>query len=132
MADATDIYGKAFRNGSAVLLARVVGGDGVPLVRSDIASAEYSLHELDRDDPDSREPVTGHTAVSLAVEDVVFDGLQTDITWTMDSMGYNFRHVLAVDTNDAFAIAGRDYLIEFRLTPVTGQVIIVRFRIYVI
>ena len=49
-----------------------------------------------------------------------------------DAVGYNFRHVLDVSENQAFAIAGRRYLIEFQLTPVSGQVILVRFRVNVI
>jgi hypothetical protein len=40
--------------------------------------------------------------------------------------------VLDVSLHPAFAIAGRRFLIEYQLTPATGQVILVRFRINVI
>jgi hypothetical protein len=132
MADATDIFGTAFKNGSATLLARVVGGNGQPVVQADIASASYTAYLLDDRDADSRTAVTGHTAVSLVVADVIFDTLQTDALWTVDDVGYNFRHVLDVSANPAFATAGRRFLVEFKLIPNTGQVILVRFRVNVI
>ena len=132
MADAADIYGTALKNGSATLLARVVGGDGTAILPADVASAKYSVYLLDDQDPDSRTAVTGHTSVSLTVADVIFNSLQTDALWTIDGTGYNFRHVMDVSTNPAFAIAGRRFLVEYELTPASGQVILVRFRVNVI
>jgi len=132
MADAGDIHGTAFKNGSATLLARVVGGGGQAIAQADIASAEYSVYLLDDQDADARTAVTGHAGVSLNVADVIFNSLQTDALWTVDTTGYNFRHVLDVSANAAFAAAGRRYLVEFTLTPASGQVILVRFRINVI
>ncbi len=132
MADAADIHGTALKNGSATLLARVVGNDGLPIVRADLASIKYSVYLLDDQDANARTVVTGHDDVSLTVADVIFDTLQTDALWTVDATGYNFRHVLDVSANPAFAMAGRRYLVEFELTPTAGQVILVRFRTNVI
>lgn len=132
MADAADIHGTAFKNGSVTLLARVVGADGQPIVQTDIASAKYSLYLLDDQDPDGRTAVAGHTGVSLTVAEVIFNSLQTDALWTVDEAGYNFRHVLDVSANQAFSLAGRRFLVEFELTPGSGQVILVRFRVNVI
>jgi len=132
MADARDVHGNAYKNGSATLLARVVGHDGAAVVPGDFAGADYSVYLLDDHDPDARTPVTGHQDVALSVSEVLFAALQTDDLWTVDELGYNFRHVLDVSGNPAFAIAGRRYLVEFRLAPVSGQVILVRFRINVI
>jgi hypothetical protein len=132
MADAIDFFGTAFKNGSLTLLARVVGGSGANIVRADLASAKYSIFLLDDQNPNHRDVVTGHDNVTLTVADVVFDTLQTATIWTADTTGYNFRHTLDVGTNPAFAIAGRRYLVEYRLVPVSGQVILVRFRINVI
>jgi hypothetical protein len=70
--------------------------------------------------------------VSLLVANCIFDTLQTDPIWTVDAIGYNFRHVLDVSAHPAFAIAGRRYLIEYQLTPTAGQTILVRFRLSVI
>ncbi len=132
MATAADTYGSAFKNGSVTLLARVVGKDGANIVQADIASAKYSVYLLDDQDADSRTAITGHTAVGLTVADVVFNTLQNDALWTVDEIGYNFRHVLDVSANQAFTIAGRRFLVEFELTPSSGQVILLRFRINVI
>ena len=132
MAEAADLHGTAMKNGSVTLLARIVGAAGANIIRADIGSIRYSVYLLDDQDADARTPVTGHTDASLTVADVVFDSLQTDVLWTADSLGYNFRHVLDVSSDAAFAIAGRRYLVEYRLTPAVGQVILARFRINVI
>ena len=132
MAEVIDIHGSAFKNGSATLLARIVGPDGANILQSDINTIEYTVYLLDDQDPDSRTPVTGHTDVALTVADVIFNTLQTDAIWTVDATGYNFRHVLDVSSNQAFAVAGRRYLVEYQLTPAVGQMILVRFRINVI
>jgi hypothetical protein len=132
MADAIDIYGTAFKNGSAVLLARIVDQRGINVVQADLSAIKYTVYLLDGQNPDSRTAVTGHTNVSLLVANCIFDTLQTDPIWTVDAIGYNFRHVLDVSAHPAFAIAGRRYLIEYQLSPTAGQAILVRFRLNVI
>ena len=132
MAHASDIFGTVFKNGSATLLARVVGADGTPVKQADIASAEYGVYLLDDDDPDAAAVVTGHDGVSIGVSSLIFDTLQTDGVWDVDSTGYNFKHVLDVSTNQAFTVAGRTYRIVFELTPADGQTILVRFRVHAI
>jgi hypothetical protein len=132
MAEALDIYGAAFKNGSATLMARIVGANGVNITQADIATISYSAFLLDDRNPDSRTPVTGHSAITLPVYQVVFNTLQNDATWTVDSIGYNFRHVLDTAVHPVFAVAGRRYLVEYALTPLSGQVVLVRYRINVI
>jgi hypothetical protein len=132
MAEAMDIFGAAFKNGSATLMARIVGSNGVNITQADIATIRYSVYMLDDQNPDARTPVTGHSQVTLLVYSIVFNSLQTDATWTVDAVGYNFRHILDVAANPAFPVAGRRYLIEYALTPLSGQVILVRYRINVI
>jgi hypothetical protein len=132
MATAADTFGTAFKHGSLTLLARVVGKDGVNIVQADIASVSYSVYLLDDQDADGRAAVEGHGDVSLSVSEVIFNTLQNDPLWTVDETGYNFRHVLDVTEHQAFTVAGRRFLVEFVLTPYSGQVILVRFRINVI
>jgi len=132
MADASDIHGVVFKNGSAPLLARVVGADGTPVTQADVASARYSVSLLDENDPDAATPVTGHTGVAVDVASLIFDGLQLDDLWDVDGTGYNFRHVLDVSAQPAFATAGRSYRVVFELVPAAGQVILVRFRVHAI
>ena len=132
MAEAIDIYGTAFKNGSVTLLARIVGGEGDNIVRADVIAVKYTVYLLDDQNPDSRTAVAGHTDAALVVAEVISDTLQTDAIWTVDEIGYNFRHVLDVSAHPAFAVAGRRYLVEYQLTPAVGQMILVRFRINVI
>jgi len=128
MADAMDVHGNVFKNGAAVLLARVVGDDGSAVVQADISSGAYSVYLLSDAQADQRTAVSGHQDVALVIADVIFDAMQTDSIWTVDATGYNFRLALDVSANQAFAVAGRRYLVEVRLTPASGQVIVVRFR----
>jgi hypothetical protein len=132
MAEAQDIYGTAFKNGSATFLARLVGNHGGYLVPADVTAAAYSVHLLDDRNADGRTPVAGHSAVSLTVGQVLFDALQTDAVWSADSIGYNFKHALDVAAHPAFAVAGRRYLVEYVLTPASGPMILLRFRVNVI
>jgi hypothetical protein len=132
MAEAIDIHGTAFKNGSVTLLARIVGQNAANIGQASITAVKYTVFLLDDQNPDSRTAVADHDNVTLAVSSVIFNALQTDSLWTVDAIGYNFRHVLDVSTHAAFTIAGRRYLVEYRLTPTTGQTILVRFRINVI
>jgi hypothetical protein len=132
MAEAIDIHGTAFKNGSVTLLARIVGAGGANILQADINTVKYTAYLLDDQNADSRTAVAEHANVALVVADVIFDALQTDAIWTVDATGYNFRHVLDVSAHQAFAVAGRRYLIEYQLTPAVGQMILVRFRINVI
>ena len=132
MAEAIDIHGTAFKNGSVTLLARVVGAGGENVLPADINTVKYSVYLLDDQNADSRTAVAGHANATLTVADVIFSTLQTDPMWTVDTTGYNFRHGLDVSAHPAFAVAGRRYLVEYQLTPTVGQMILVRFRINVI
>jgi hypothetical protein len=131
---ATDIFGTAFKNGTATLMARILGADAAPIRQADVQSIVYSIYLLDDGNADLRRPVPGHAEVPLAVGDVIRDTLQSAAPWdsTADATGYNFGHTPDVSQQQAFPTAGRRYLVEYRLTPPVGQVILVRFRINVI
>ena len=70
-----------------------------------------------------------HSAVALTVASVVFDSYQTDDVWTKDDTGYNFKHQIDISSNEAFAVAGREYLVVVDLTPTSGQKIPIRFKV---
>lgn len=129
MALARDFCGTVFRNGTAVLLARVVDSHGDNVNQASIISVSYTIFALEPNEPESLTPVEGHENVSLDVEDVVFDVLQTDSGWTVDETGYNFRHELDVSTDEAFTQAGRVYQARYELQPVTGQKLVFRFQL---
>jgi hypothetical protein len=131
-ANAADTYCTVQKYGTATFMARIVGADGTPVQQTDITAVSYGLFLLDDQDADARTPVAEHDDVDLTEGEVLFDVLQTDFIWTVDAVGYNFRHTLDVSENPAFEIAGRRYLLEYRLTPAVGQMILVRFRVNVI
>jgi hypothetical protein len=124
---AEDIHTTAFKNGTARLCARLYK-DGADIHRADVSTIVYSVFLLDDQDPDARTAVSGHSAVSLAAADVIFDALQTD----SQASDYNFRHVIPVAAHPAFTIAGRNYLVEYTISPTTGEKIILRFRVHVL
>lgn len=126
-AEATqDIYATAFKNGTVILRARVYK-DGADITRANIATIAYSIYLLDGGDPDTRTVVTGHDDVSLTVANVIFDTLQSD----SEASNYNFKHAIPISVNPAFTVAGRNYQAEYVITPTSGEIIIVRFRIEV-
>jgi hypothetical protein len=131
---AADTYGTAFKNGTVTLLARVLGCNGLPVVRADVGAVAYSVYLLDDQDADARAAIAGHEQAALAPGDVVCDALRTDAPWdtAADTLGYNFRHTLDVSLHPAFPIAGRRYLVEYRLASPAGQTVLIRFRINVI
>jgi hypothetical protein len=132
MSNAADIQGVVFKNGSATLLARVVGSDGSAIGQADIASAKYTAYLLDETDPDAATAITGHVDVSVEVASLIYDSLQKDDLWDVDEVGYNFKHVLDVSSHQAFPVAGRIYRVVFALSPNSGQGILVRFRLHAI
>ncbi len=129
MPTAADIRGTVFKNGSAVLMARIVGLDGTPVGTSDLVDVHYSVLEVDPSDHNSLTPVTGHDDVELTVGDVFDDTLQTGEPWTVDATGYNFLHQIDVTTNEAFPTAGQSYQVRYEVTPVSGQKVVFRFLV---
>jgi hypothetical protein len=132
MPQANDIYGTAFKNGSAVLMARIVDSEGVVIQTSGVSEIEYSVYELDPCRPDVLSVVAGHDGVALDAGDVMFDTLQTGGLWTVDEVGYNFRHEIDVSQDEAFPKAGTQYQVRYEISPSSGQKTIVRFQIRVI
>lgn len=128
---AYDIVGQVFKNGSGLALARILGWAGTAIVQADVTAAEYTIYELDDDDVDSRDAVTGHEAVSLTVATVIYNALQTAVVWDVDATGYNFRHQIDVSLGSPFPTAGKTYLIEYTLTTST-QPILLRFKVDVL
>lgn len=132
MPQAKDILGTAFKNGSAVLMARIVDAAGANVQQAGISGIAYSIFELDPCRPDQLVAVAGHSNVSLTVANVIFNALETGGLWTVDDVGFNFRHEIDVGTSAAFPKAGVQYQVRYELTPTSGQKTIVRFQLRVI
>lgn len=129
MRTAADIRGTVFKNGSAVLLARIVGPNDDAVVDSELQQLRYSVLQVDHASHDSLIPISGHEDVELVVGDVFYDSLQTGGPWSVDAVGYNFRHELDISTNQAFPVAGLSYQVRYEATPVVGQPIVWRYLV---
>jgi len=95
MAEAQDISARRLKNGSATLLARTVATTA-PIYPRRRLRAEYSVYLLDDRDPDGRTAVFSHTSVSLVVGEVLYGPCKPGPLWTVDFIGYNFKHALEV------------------------------------
>jgi hypothetical protein len=112
---ASPITGTVWERGGAVVMARVQGtrtsGVADNMDQSDIDGVTYWVYE---------KYTSGYIATSdnasqaLTVADVVYNTLQTDNRWTVDSTGYNFRHTL---TSTAFPTGGRAYRAQYLFNP---------------
>ena len=136
MANPSPVQAVTLRNSSPVLLARVEDSEGNDITQDAVSTITYSVYLLDKDwpqDRDNRTAITGHSTVAVTVADAVFDTLQTDDgRWDVDTTGYNFRHQIDVSANACFAVAGRHYLVEFTITPTSGQAIVVQYVLRVL
>ena len=99
------------------LMARIRGTDAANIVQADISSIDLAIHCSDG---------TDNAVGAIVVSSVVFNTLQTDARWTVDSTGYNFRYnATAAQLDDG----GRVYTYEFKITPASGQVFHVVFKV---
>ena len=126
---ARDIPGAVFREGTAVLMARIVDADDTPVTQASAAAIRYSVLEVNRHDPDDLAAVVGHDDVALDPADVLFDTLQTGGAWTADATGYNFRHEIDTGGSEPFPRAGGCYQVRYELVPIAGQKIVFRFKL---
>ena len=109
----TPIKGVAIEDGGATLLARIVGNDAVNITQASISTITYDVYrqsDANNTDIQQNSPLT--------VASVIFDTLQVDAVWTVDSIGYNFSYAA-----DALEIpTGKEvFVFQFKFTPGTGQ-----------
>ncbi len=127
MTGAKDIQGTVFQQATATLMARVENSAGANLDQAAVATIAYSISVVGHDETPNT--IAGHENIALDKTVVLYDTLQNDSTWTVDSVGYNFRHEIDVSQHEAFPKAGEIYQVRYEVTPVTGQKIVFRFRV---
>ena len=124
----SDECGIALENGAAVLMARIVDGTGRSIRRADVAAIAYSIYEINDRLPRGR-AVAGHEGVALDVGEVLFDTLLARGLWTLDAIGYNFRHEFDVPHDDILGTAGKRFGVRYQLTSTFGEKMIIRFQL---
>jgi hypothetical protein len=118
--------------GTIACMARIVDIEtNTNMTITDVSTVVYTVYAVNEANQ-SRTPITDQTAISLTPADVFYDSLQTDAGWTEDSTGFNFRHIVDISTNAAFATVNVTYVVEYTVTPDSGQKIIVPFRVVAI
>lgn len=116
------------------LMRRIRGNNGQLITQASITSIGYVVTNLK----------TGVSAasVSLIVADVVFDSLQTDARWTVDSTdypgddgsaGYNLRATIPasnfpVSTAAVETPTETEFQIDVRFVPTSGEAFVMKFK----
>lgn len=128
-----ETYRVTCRRGDApTFMARVRKNDGSYITQATTASIAYTLYTLTRSEPSGRTAVTAHTAVACTVASVVFDTPQTGTLWgNKDTTGYNFAHQPTFAGTILANIGVDQYLLEYTITPTTGQAIRIGFLVSV-
>ena len=128
-----ETYSVTIRRGDApVFAARVRNNAAAYITQATVSTITYTIYRLFRSEPQAREAVTSHTNISCTVASVVFDTLQTGTIWgSKDTTGYNFAHQPSV-AGSVFDKIGTDgYLVEYTITPTSGQSIRIGFLVSV-
>ena len=121
-----------FAGATGEFLARVTLLDGILLTQENTASISYTVAQTNQQMTATPAPVTGHTNVTVPVDQAISDSLvTTDANWTADTIGYNFSWQVDVTTYPAFAVAGW-YTLKFTILPDSGQPLIAAFLVQAI
>jgi len=94
------------------IMARLVDQEGDPVVQAGVSTITWAVY-----------PEGGGSAVatgSLTPSNVIYDTLQTDAIWTVDSTGFNFRHMVG---NGVLTTAGT-WKFEYIITLATSGYVI--------
>lgn len=112
------ITGVVYEDSTFALMARFEV-DGSNATQSDCSSITMKAW-------DTNDLTTTVLSTSLTVSSVVFDTLQTDGRWSVDTTGYNFRYDVA-DT--VCTTAGSRYLFEAVVTTAGGKLPPMRWEV---
>lgn len=111
---ATIHVGIVHEDGGATVMARLYAWSGSALSQSATTSITAKVFDLYSDTP-----TTAVVSTTLTVSAVIFDALQTDARWTLDTTGFNFLHAIPATY---FPTGGHLYQVEYKITPATGEV----------
>lgn len=136
--------GIVFEGGSFVLLARILGADGEPVTQASLTDIDYEVWSIpvpleeQRGDwttkfVDVSVPAKEVAETAMTVASVIFDTLQTDDRWTVDTTGYNFAFEAPAATLPASDLEDYPqipwYNVSVKFTPATGGVFFAQFNL---
>jgi hypothetical protein len=111
MADVSATTGVVWEDSTPFLMARIEGTDGDLITQADVSSIAYTSVDMHGD------TTSAVSSGALVVAATVFDTLQTDSRWTVDSTGYNFGFLLPAA---CIPEGDRCYSIDVVLTMASG------------
>jgi hypothetical protein len=123
------IYTEGFENSAHTFMARLRGNSFALITQATISSITCKVY-----DRSSATPGTPVSSPTVVVASAIFDTLQTDGRWTVDSStspgsdgsaGYNFLHQVV---GSVFSEGGKTYDVEYTFTPTAGEAIVQGFR----
>lgn len=129
MTNVQETRGVVLAGATALLMGRLARSDGQLVTAAETVGISYRIVARAPCCSADDAPVVGHDQALLTPSEVLFESLQADAAWEVDSTGYNFRHEIDISSHAAFPEAGRSYAVRYELTPVTGQPIVFRFLI---
>src|SRR5687768_14807630 len=96
MSESNRMRDAAVRTGLLVLLARIVDRRGAAIHPAGVSAIAYSIFVSNPDQTGQVTPIAGHEGVALDVHQVLSDSLRTGGQWSVDAVGYNFRHEIEI------------------------------------
>lgn len=106
------IYTTGWEDAGLSVLARVRTIAAVNLTQASLNGITAKVY--DQDDDNAQEGTT----ITLTVSSVIFDTLQTDAAWDVDSTGYNFKYTFPASY---FPDGGHRYRWVITFDPVSGD-----------
>lgn len=118
----------AVAGSTVVLLARVTTTTAVNVVQADVTSVRVDVNEVtDANlipvDEEGEEVTDGSAYQTPVVADVVFNTLQTDSRWDVDSTGYNVAYKFTAPKRD------KTYDVRVTLAMENGDTLVLPFEV---
>lgn len=113
------IKGFVWEDGGATTLARILGLDGDLIVQADVSTITCLVYDITS--------AASIITPTVTVASAVFDTLQTDARWSVDTTGFNFSYALPAT---AFPTGEHDYRIEYKFTPASGAAYFVVYQVH--
>lgn len=106
----TIVQALVWEDGGGLFMGRFQGTNGANHTQAGLSAITCSVFDL-------ANPLVAIATPSVVIATSVFDTLQTDARWTLDAIGYNFRHQMPMGT---FTGANADYRVEYKFTETGG------------
>lgn len=119
MADANYVSAVIWEDSSPVMMGRITNYSASNITQASCSAITYEV-------TDTTAPDTIAASGTLTISSVIYDTLQTDSIWTLDSTGYNFKWIAPASL---FPLGKRTYIAEVIIDVTSGDDLIAPFKI---